>query len=350
MEEWKRVILAPLWNIYKWTALLLLFCVFFFRARHEITNAVYIQRYVAIPLGAMLTVIVFARVFFHKIARRLRSETVSVIVILLMGLYVGINLWAYGYLKVMFIAAFIPIVIAPIYRNKELISFQVAVSLTVLLLYFAVNIFFEDFFSAEEQPLLEVAAVLLMFYAMVQFELEVVISTDMLGREGSTDSLTRLFNHEKFYEILREQMARYDGTQEIFSLIISDIDNFKCVNDTYGHAFGDKVIKKLSETMQEQQGRRDACARYGGEEFAIIIPNKGLNEAVLQAERIRKAFQNTDFISDDGEIHHFTISLGVAEYNRKYNTASAFFQMADEALYQAKREGKNRTCGCRLND
>ena len=127
-------------------------------------------------------------------------------------------------------------------------------------------------------------------------------------------------------------------------ILFFDIDKFKQVNDTYGHAFGDEVLKQVSQSIMNCRGTKDICTRYGGEEFALILPNKSLHEAVLQAERIRKEFAATEFMTEDGTTHHFSISLGVAEYDREYKTGSAFFEVADKALYEAKRSGKNKVC------
>ena len=123
-----------------------------------------------------------------------------------------------------------------------------------------------------------------------------------------------------------------------FSIFIADIDNFKSVNDTFGHAFGDDVICKVGELFLTY-GKKDAfCARYGGEEFAMILPH---DDPVSVAEEIRKAFAAFPFETAEGE-RHFTLSIGAAVYNRSHPTGSAFFEEADQALYVAKKNGKNQ--------
>ena len=114
-------------------------------------------------------------------------------------------------------------------------------------------------------------------------------------------------------------MKRYEEKKETFSVMIADIDNFKKVNDTYGHAFGDEVIRQVVVAFAEGHGNNDFSARYGGEEFAMILPKRGREK-------------------------HFTLSIGVAEYTKTYENASTFFEQADKALYEAKRSGKNRVC------
>lgn len=343
LEEWKRVVLKPLRSIYKWTLALTALMTLLYKPTAVMEHMEFFKRYMLYPALALALVIIAIEIFFSKFAKKLQYQMVALAMVLMINLYVAINLFAFGQLEYMMVVVFFPIVIAPVYREKKLLYLQVGISLMLLLvfeIYIELNV--KNF--PETIPFRDIFVVLLLFYAMVKLELEVVTSANMLGLQSARDSLTRLFNHEKFYEILEEHMNCYAENKTPFSIIIADIDNFKKVNDTYGHAFGDEVIKKLSQIMIECKGTKDVCARYGGEEFAVIIPNKELNEAVLQAERIRTTFQAFEFLTGDGNVHHFSISLGVAEYNKEYQTASAFFEMADKALYEAKESGKNRVC------
>lgn len=343
LEEWRRVILVPLRSIYKYTLALTLFMAIIYKPTEALPHMRYFQLYVLYPALALAFVIIAAEVFLADFAKDFSHRKVAVITILFINLYVAINLFAYGHYEFMLASVFIPIIIAPIYKEKQLLYLQVGISIGLLLIFKLYNELHHAIVP-ESLPFTDILVVLLLFYAMVKLELEVITSTDMLGLESSRDSLTRLFNHEKFYELLEERMSIYTKDKTPFSVIIADIDNFKKVNDTYGHAFGDEVIKQLSQVMLQCKGTKDICARYGGEEFAVILPNKTLNEAVLLAERIRTTFQDAEFSSADGSSHHFSISLGVAEYTQEYETASSFFEMADKALYEAKESGKNRVC------
>ena len=174
--------------------------------------------------------------------------------------------------------------------------------------------------------------------------------TMLLGDATRMDAATGLYNHEYFYEELEKRMKLFGNTEEddlkekCFCLLIADIDNFKRVNDTYGHAFGDKVLLGLADIFKNYCGEKDFAARYGGEEFVLIVGGCHKNDAVTRANTIRKRFQDTVFEEGSGEGHQFTVSLGVAEYDRPWDTASKFFDQADQALYQAKNTGKNRVC------
>jgi diguanylate cyclase (GGDEF)-like protein len=126
------------------------------------------------------------------------------------------------------------------------------------------------------------------------------------------------------------------------SLIISDIDHFKAVNDTYGHPVGDKVLKKVAEMLSLSARRTDVVARYGGEEFALLMEETGAQGALLIAERIRKTVEAETFRTEIGSFK-CTLSLGIATFPTDANQKSKLTECADQALYQAKRSGRNRT-------
>lgn len=174
--------------------------------------------------------------------------------------------------------------------------------------------------------------------------------TMLLGDATRMDAATGLYNHEYFYEELERRMKKfsqlpvYEREENTYCLLVADIDNFKRVNDTYGHAFGDEVLIGLAQIFKNYCGSKDFAARYGGEEFVLIIGGCKKSDALTRANTIRKRFASTIFTDANGEDHQFTISLGVAEYNKPWDTASKFFDQADKALYEAKNSGKNRVC------
>ena len=154
---------------------------------------------------------------------------------------------------------------------------------------------------------------------------------------ANTDGLTGLFNERYFSSVLH----RKEKKKLPFVLYYLDLDHFKPVNDTYGHAFGDVVLKEVADICARHKGAAGFCARYGGEEFAIIFKGAGVGQAEEMAEQIRQEFEQKMFTTPQGE-RSFSVSIGVAEYDRAYAGASAFFEVADAALYRAKREGKNQ--------
>lgn len=152
------------------------------------------------------------------------------------------------------------------------------------------------------------------------------------------DSLTGLFNRNKFDDVFSHETLRSNRYHSPFSLIFCDIDHFKHINDTYGHLRGDEVLKVLANCITNYTRETDLPSRWGGEEFAILLPETGLEESYRIAEVIRKAFANLVII--EGET--ITISLGVAVFHPG-DCPENLFERADRALYRAKQSGRNRT-------
>ncbi|MBK7947667.1 MAG: diguanylate cyclase [Deltaproteobacteria bacterium] len=168
---------------------------------------------------------------------------------------------------------------------------------------------------------------------------ELQSANEVLSQLSITDGLTKLHNHRYFQDHLTREIKRVSRTNSPLSLILIDIDDFKLLNDTHGHAAGDEVLITLATIMNESARESDLIARYGGEEFVILMPNTDLAGAVHLAEKIRMAVESTRLIIGDRmKPTVVTISLGVALFkgNRR-----EFFAEADRALYRAKAAGKN---------
>ena len=164
-------------------------------------------------------------------------------------------------------------------------------------------------------------------------------ANEILAQLSITDGLTKLHNHRYFQDHLSREVKRVSRTKAPLSLILLDIDDFKLLNDTHGHAAGDEVLISLAAIMNDSARESDLIARYGGEEFVILMPNTDLAGAVHLAEKIRMAVESTRLIiGDNMKPVDITISLGVALY---HGNRREFFAEADRALYRAKAAGKN---------
>jgi diguanylate cyclase (GGDEF)-like protein len=162
---------------------------------------------------------------------------------------------------------------------------------------------------------------------------------DTLARLSVTDGLTELNNHRYFQDQLQLEIKRMARTGEGLSMLIIDIDDFKKLNDSYGHSAGDEFLKQLARILKESLRDTDLLARYGGEEFVIITPGTELEGADILVEKLRMKVRETSFIVDDSmRPRRMTISLGVAPYGR---SRTELFTAADAALYRAKTAGKN---------
>ncbi|BAF71816.1 diguanylate cyclase [Sulfurovum sp. NBC37-1] len=151
------------------------------------------------------------------------------------------------------------------------------------------------------------------------------------------DSLTELFNRRKIDRLIDSEVKRI-RTKGCFSLILIDIDNFKNINDSYGHDVGDIVLKHIAQILKSSVRKKDSAGRWGGEEFLIVCPDTSKEEAAKFAERIRIAIENESF----EKILKVTASVGVAEYNRENIGDTSLIRRLDKALYDSKRDGKNR--------
>ena len=161
-------------------------------------------------------------------------------------------------------------------------------------------------------------------------------------KHATLDALTGFYNRRQLEERIKQEISSAQRQNRNLCAIMTDIDFFKNVNDTYGHATGDIVLKTVSRIIKNQLRDYDIAGRYGGEEFVILLPYTKLKEAKSVAERLRKAVENTKI--DISKTHpdkmsvDVTISLGVAQYRGDDN----FIELADKALYKAKETGRNK--------
>jgi diguanylate cyclase (GGDEF)-like protein len=157
-----------------------------------------------------------------------------------------------------------------------------------------------------------------------------------------TDGLTGLFNKRYMQSKLDSEVEHARRLGLPLSLLFFDVDNFKRFNDTYGHQAGDRVLETLATILRSNSRPSDSCCRYGGEEFVAILPGADPKAALAAAERIRQAFAGVKFHPQNGRPVSTGVSVGLALLEPG-ETAESLFRRADEALYQAKGSGKNRT-------
>lgn len=166
---------------------------------------------------------------------------------------------------------------------------------------------------------------------------------ERLERLATTDALTELWNRAYFMGTIRKEMERARRYGEPFSLLMLDLDHFKRVNDTRGHAAGDAALRHVAAIFRKSLRQTDIAGRVGGEEFSILLPHTDLAAALVMAERLRSTIENTPADYNGTEIP-LTSSIGVAVYDREIADEDALMLLADEALYAAKKGGRNRVC------
>jgi len=159
---------------------------------------------------------------------------------------------------------------------------------------------------------------------------------------ATTDPLTGLFNRRHFFDLAKQEVARSRRYRRPLACIMFDIDYFKRINDSYGHMFGDRVLKDVVKCCKKNIRKVDIFARYGGDEFAILLPETGLDHSVQLTERLCSEFQNNPLKIEEREIP-ISLSLGLASMNGNENLAlDTLLNRADEALYEAKKKGRNQ--------
>ena len=162
---------------------------------------------------------------------------------------------------------------------------------------------------------------------------------------ATKDELTGLYLRDVFDVVLKKEVEASRRTKTPFCLIMMDIDDFKKINDQYGHLVGDEVLSGIGENLNEHVREMDTAARYGGEEMAVIMPETNLDQAYAIAERIRDNIENLQFSQTK-----VTMSIGISQYSENLLDEKTIIDCADKALYQAKRAGKNKVVLYKEND
>jgi diguanylate cyclase (GGDEF)-like protein len=158
---------------------------------------------------------------------------------------------------------------------------------------------------------------------------------------ASTDQLTDLANRHVLFERIDEEYARHKRNKQPLSVVMIDVDHFKSVNDTYGHATGDVVLREIARAIEAGVRKYDLAARFGGEEFLVLMPNSDLEMTQQTAERIRKNIEGVVRVGPLEDQRVVTVSLGVACLRPGEDTETLLHR-ADAALYRAKTDGRNR--------
>ena len=193
-------------------------------------------------------------------------------------------------------------------------------------------------FSSREELAESETDFLSMFAQQIELAITIADLFEKVKEQAITDGMTGLYNRRYFEEYLKKEVTRAKRINQPFSIIGIDLDFLKKINDKYGHAYGDLAIKSIANVLMSNARSIDTAARMGGEEFNIILPGVTSEGAMVAAERIRKAIENTELDT----IGHITASIGVATFLEHSDNIEDILELTDQAMYLSKRNGRNQ--------
>ena len=191
-------------------------------------------------------------------------------------------------------------------------------------------------FTKNRQEVLEIIA------AQIAIKVKLGQAHAQLALLATTDGLTGLANHRAFQHGCEAMLERAKRNGDPLCLLMGDLDHFKNINDNFGHPFGDQILLKVAKVMAEAVRTVDLAARYGGEEFALVLENCDAKGGRILAERIREKIEGLSLTCED-KLLTVTLSIGIAVFPRNCGDKAQLIELADQALYQAKKKGRNRT-------
>jgi diguanylate cyclase (GGDEF)-like protein len=180
---------------------------------------------------------------------------------------------------------------------------------------------------------------LVSFAAMATTAIQNAQLHEEVKRQAKTDTLTGLFNRRGFFELALREVSRSHRFRRPLAAVMFDIDNFKEINDRYGHTVGDQILSGVSSKCQAELRQIDLISRYGGDEFLLLLPETDLPNAIPVAERLRNRATEMAFPAEDTLVK-ITLSAGIA-YLQDNDTLDTLIERTDQALYKAKQAGKN---------
>ncbi len=234
------------------------------------------------------------------------------------------------------------VILFPVLRQKNL--YRIAFFTALLALgYGVIAVIVFSFFSLWIPMIYPFALIFLIYFTVTLYnQLSITIERSKLLRLATRDSLTGLYNIGHFKLLLKAEIATVSIRREKkLSLMMSDIDDFKKTNDTYGHLTGDTVLKEVANCIKNTCRALDVAARYGGEEFILMLPGANVEEAYKVADKIRTAISEKIFFHEKGDFTT-SISAGVTQISPDDKDVDEVVARADRALYAAKRSGKNK--------
>ncbi|MFC5468701.1 diguanylate cyclase [Cohnella suwonensis] len=346
-ERWNRILLKSYWIVLLLSVLVE--CAFLMVTK--LSAGDFVAKYIFRPTILLTLIISLAELG----VRRLSKHHDYVMITAATLLTVSISAIHSGLQYIMFFL-FFPVMISIFYFQSKKLLYAVLSTIVSLLLLHTFNGVIHERVS---YPSLLAMMVLLLIYCGVAFGIlargkeilmrlrtsyesnqELLVRTIMMDKLAKTDALTDTYNHMAYHEYSDYLTVQADAGSMSLFLAVMDIDNFKKVNDTFGHKAGDSVLRSVAAIARAKVGSNDIVARYGGEEFVVLFAEKSFQEVYDIVEDIRKSIAATSQEALLGS--NVTVSIGLNDYAAGMGK-EALFHGADVALYDAKRSGKNKT-------
>jgi len=348
-KRWNRTLIRGYWVVFGLTLGLELLYMFFVT---ELSRSEFLFNYLLLPSLLMAVVVVSA----EACVKFMTSKYHDYMLITASALLTVIVTAIHTSLEYLLFFLFFPIMISIFYFQIKKLTFAVVISFATLYILYIFNPEIHERFSLVG---LLSTTTLLGAYSAIAFGVlargrealqhlrssyesnqELLVRNILMDKLAKTDALTDTYNHMAYHEFVEKLVEQAEKGLLELTIAVMDIDNFKKINDSYGHRAGDAVLRDVAATASSKVGPNDFVARYGGEEFVILFTELDYDRAFNQAELIRQAIADTTHESINGQA--ITVSVGVNRYISGMGK-ERFFQGADAALYEAKHTGKNRT-------
>lgn len=359
ITEWNRKVMRWIWISIGLVIFIEILLFLFYQPVPECSKREYLDTFVIRPSIMIVMYAGCMELIFRFFGEALGEYVTTILFLLIQFLLLGTVAAVHSSVPYMCMILTYPVIFANVYREK---IFRYAAFAACILVYAGINYGFIPSTEFRPDNSREVYLVIFVGFTIVAFSFSKVLTSVVVNFEkenrkiyeenqkiheekekileiSQRDSMTGLYNHKMFYDKLNEHLQLCSKECPV-SLVIIDIDNFKRINDTFGHAMGDNVILKIVSIIEKNVTDQDVAARYGGEEFGLILAGKTEMEAYNVSERIRREVENAEV---DGVTGRITISLGMLEVKPGDKNGILLFKEVDSALYEAKQTGKNKT-------
>jgi len=353
-KRWNRTLLRGCWAVFILTLGLELLYMYFVT---ELPKSEFFVNFLLTPSILMAAIVLSAEACVKFMASKYHDYSLITASALLTVVVIAIH----SSLEYLLFFLFFPIMISIFYFQIKKLAFAAGYSFAALYLLYIFN---HDIHNRLSLVSLLSITVLLAVYSAIAFGVlargrealqhlrssyesnqELLVRNIMMDKLAKTDALTDTYNHMAYHEFVEKLVEQAENGSFELTIAVMDIDNFKKINDTYGHRAGDAVLRDVAAIARSRVGANDFVARYGGEEFVILFTEEDYESAYRLADGIRSAIASAPHESIDG--HSITVSVGVNRYIPGMGKEH-FFQGADAALYEAKHTGKNRTVAAEM--